>query len=224
MGGVVEAFVDGPDKRSPSVQCRINPIGEVEVISTHDQSLGGPNGQVFLGASFPADREYRHDLHEHGAGGGPPARRVGSAGAVRGGFHLDPSRRRNLEPRRPRDQPAKGGTTLPFMMLEFLTDGVYDLERGEYLTAAGPAPQLFRLGQRGEPLLPGHDAGRSARPRRLQRAPFRGQPPDRRRLPPDGGPIPLRQARIGRHRRGPGRPPTRSTARPCRSSTGNDAV
>ena len=42
MGGIVEVFVDGPDKRSPSVQCRVNPVGEVEVISTHDQTLGGP--------------------------------------------------------------------------------------------------------------------------------------------------------------------------------------
>ena len=31
----------------------------------------------------------------------------------------------------------KGGTTLPYMMLEFLTDGIYDLQRGEYVTAAG---------------------------------------------------------------------------------------
>ena len=137
MGGVVEAFVDGPDKRSPSVQCRINPIGEVEVISTHDQSLGGPNGQVFLGASFPADREYRHDLHEMALEVG---RRLSELGVL-GRFGVDFISTRaadgtwnhfaleiNLR---------KGGTTLPFMMLEFLTDGAYDLELGEYLTAAG---------------------------------------------------------------------------------------
>ena len=138
MGGVVEAFVDGPDKRSPSVQCRINPVGEVEVISTHDQALGGPNGQVFLGASFPADREYRHDLHRDGARG----RRGGSPSlGVLGRFGVDFISTRATDGTWNHSaleiNLRKGGTTLPFMMLEFLTDGAYDLERGEYLTAAG---------------------------------------------------------------------------------------
>ena len=43
MQGIVEAFVDGREKRSPSVQIRIDPLGGVEPISTHDQVLGGPN-------------------------------------------------------------------------------------------------------------------------------------------------------------------------------------
>jgi hypothetical protein len=43
MQGIVETFVDGREKRSPSVQIRIDPLGGVEPISTHDQVLGGPN-------------------------------------------------------------------------------------------------------------------------------------------------------------------------------------
>src|SRR5205814_3439717 len=58
VGGIVEAFVDGDSKASPSVQCRINPLGEVEIISTHDQLLGGEDSQVFIGASFPASTIY----------------------------------------------------------------------------------------------------------------------------------------------------------------------
>lgn len=49
MGGVVEVFLEGLVKASPSVQCRINPIGNCDVISTHDQVLGGDGEQVFLG-------------------------------------------------------------------------------------------------------------------------------------------------------------------------------
>jgi PGM1 C-terminal domain len=137
MGGVVEAFVEGPDKRSPSVQCRINPVGEVEVISTHDQALGGPNGQVFLGASFPADGEYRHDLHRMALDVG---RRLAELGVL-GRFGVDFISTRAADGTWMHNaleiNLRKGGTTLPFMMLEFLTDGAYDLERGEYLTAAG---------------------------------------------------------------------------------------
>ena len=37
---------------------RITPLGNVELLSTHDQVLGGPNGQTFLGSQFPADPAY----------------------------------------------------------------------------------------------------------------------------------------------------------------------
>ena len=62
MGGIVEAFIEGEIKESPSVQCRINPIGETDIISTHDQLMGGESGQVFIGAAFPANREYHYEI------------------------------------------------------------------------------------------------------------------------------------------------------------------
>jgi hypothetical protein len=37
------------------VQLRITPDGRVELLSTHDQLLGGPSGQSYLGCMFPAD-------------------------------------------------------------------------------------------------------------------------------------------------------------------------
>ena len=55
MGGIVEAFIEGDHKVSPSVQFRIDPLGEVELISTHDQVLGGESNQIFIGAHFPCD-------------------------------------------------------------------------------------------------------------------------------------------------------------------------
>jgi hypothetical protein len=58
LAGIVEERVVGEEIRSPSVQLRITPLGQLEVLSTHDQVLGGPSGQSYLGCRFPADPAY----------------------------------------------------------------------------------------------------------------------------------------------------------------------
>ena len=57
-GAIVEELLDAP-LASPSVQLRIAPGGDVRVVSTHDQVLGGPGGQVYQGCRFPASESYR---------------------------------------------------------------------------------------------------------------------------------------------------------------------
>jgi hypothetical protein len=132
MGGVVEAFVEGEEVRSPSVQCRITPVGETVIISTHDQILGGRHGQVYLGCRFPADAGYRRRITD-------AARRVADVLArngVIGRFGID-----FLTVRRDDGWDVygleinlrKGGTTLPFLMLDYLSSGTYDVEAGEYV-------------------------------------------------------------------------------------------
>ena len=54
-GGIVEERIEGEELRSPSVQLRVLPGGVVELLSTHDQLLGGASGQSYLGCVFPAD-------------------------------------------------------------------------------------------------------------------------------------------------------------------------
>ena len=44
--GVVEERIGGSELRSPSVQLRVIPDGSVELLSTHDQLLGGPSGRA----------------------------------------------------------------------------------------------------------------------------------------------------------------------------------
>ena len=44
----------------------IHPGGEVEVLSTHEQLLGGPSGQTYLGCQFPARDHYRCELQRWG--------------------------------------------------------------------------------------------------------------------------------------------------------------
>ncbi|MEW6734835.1 MAG: peptide ligase PGM1-related protein [Acidobacteriota bacterium] len=136
MGGICEEFIEGEVKRSPSVQCRVNAVGLPQVISTHDQLLGGPSGQVYLGCTFPADAEYRALIQ----GYGEKIAAVLSQKGVIGRFAVDFVVVRNnsgwdcyaIE-----INLRKGGTTHPFLMLKFLTDGRYDPASGMFLTSTG---------------------------------------------------------------------------------------
>ncbi len=135
MGGIVEEFIDAEIKTSPSVQCLINPLGSIEVLSTHDQLLGGEGGQEFIGASFPANPEYNISLAIEGK---KIAQTLAKKGAL-GRFAIDfISVKQNNEwiHYAIEINLRKGGTTHPYFMLQFLTDGVYDAEKGEYLTAS----------------------------------------------------------------------------------------
>lgn len=137
MGGVVEEWIEGDEKESPSVQLRVHPDRTLEVVSTHDQVLGGSTGQVYLGCRFPADGRYRAPILEAGQAIG----RVLARHGVLGRFGID-----FVVTRRP-DGSWKawaieinlrmGGTTPPFMALEFLGGGRLDPGSGLYLAADG---------------------------------------------------------------------------------------
>ncbi|MEZ4701547.1 MAG: peptide ligase PGM1-related protein [Rhodothermales bacterium] len=136
MNGIVESFLEGARKQSPSAQCRIDPLGEVSPISTHDQVLGGPSGQVFLGCTFPANEAYRLDVQDAGLRVAEVLRSRGALGRFSVDFisvHEPAGWRHyaieiNLR---------KGGTTHPNLMLHYLADGAYDAASGLYLTPAG---------------------------------------------------------------------------------------
>ncbi len=131
MGGIVEEFIDAHVKTSPSVQCRINPLGRVDVISTHDQALGGESGQVFLGARFPASEQYNAEI---GIMGRTIATRLRDKGVI-GRFSIDFLSIKEQDAWKHyaiEINLRKGGTTHPYLMLQFLTDGEYDAEQGRY--------------------------------------------------------------------------------------------
>ncbi len=65
-GGIVEERIAGERFRSPSVQLRMSPAGQVDIMSTHDQVLGGPHAQTYFGCHFPADQEYATQLAGEG--------------------------------------------------------------------------------------------------------------------------------------------------------------
>ena len=138
MGGIVEEWLDGETKMSPSAQVRVDPTGVAGPISTHDQILGGHTGQVYLGCRFPADPGYAADIQALGLAAGEALAGKG----VTGRFGID-----FLSVRTPGgwDHRAievnlrKGGTTHPFLTLQFLTDGRYDTKSATYRTAQGQA-------------------------------------------------------------------------------------
>ncbi|MGF1461154.1 MAG: peptide ligase PGM1-related protein [Leptolyngbyaceae cyanobacterium] len=145
LGAIAEAFIEGDPKRSPSVQGQINPLGEVEMLSTHDQVLGGPDGQIFLGCSFPADEEYRLRIQEMGAAVG---RNLAKKGALER-FGVDfvavrhPDRTPQWDLQAIEINLRKGGTTHPFMALKLLTDGHYHPADGLFYSRQGQ-PKFYR--------------------------------------------------------------------------------
>lgn len=138
-GAIVEERIMGESIHSPSVQLRCSPDGKYEVLSTHDQLLGGPHGQSFLGCRFPAHQAYGHLIVAE-------ARKIGARLAqegVVGRYGIDfvvtqgPSgewRAYAIE-----INLRNGGTTHPFLTLLALTDGNYDPQTNEFRSARGQA-------------------------------------------------------------------------------------
>ena len=142
MEGVVESFVEGEIKTSPSVQCRVNAIGEPQVISTHDQLLGGPSGQVFLGCTFPANDDYRMDIQKSGA---KVAAALADQGVI-GRFGIDyvsVQEQGKWQHYAIEVNLRKGGTTHPFLTLKFLTSGNYNLDNGLFYAPSGKPKYYF---------------------------------------------------------------------------------
>lgn len=133
MGGIVETFIEGKDKQSPSVQCRINPLGQSEIISTHDQVLGGKDDQVFLGAHFPADQDYAVEIGNIGKVLSEALQKQGVMGRFGVDF-ISVKDNNKWQHYAIEINLRKGGTTHPFLMLQFLTNGIYNYQEGAYYT------------------------------------------------------------------------------------------
>ncbi len=144
MGGIAEEWIEGAGKDSPSVQIRIDPQGAVVPVSTHDQILGGPSGQVYLGCLFPAREDYRSRIHEAGL-------RIGEVLATKGvvsrlGIDFLVARESPGEPGRTfavEINLRMGGTTHPYLALQFLTGGQLDPGTGLFLSPRG-RPKYYR--------------------------------------------------------------------------------
>ncbi len=136
MGAVVERYLIGPQTRSPSVQLLLSPEGTVRILSSQDQILSGPMKQIFVGGTFPADGEYRAQIHDLAlrAGRSLAARSVvgplsidflsvrTTAGWLHHGLEI------NLR---------MGGGTAPYFLLHGLVDGEFDARTGSYIGPDG---------------------------------------------------------------------------------------
>jgi hypothetical protein len=134
---LVEAWLEGGDAlSSPSVQAMIHPGGTVEVISTHEQILGGASGQTYLGCAFPAADAYRGALMRMGE-------TIGAALAAEGAlerFGVDVLARRfgdRWDLQAIEINLRQGGTTHPMMALRAITSGRLDPATGLFLSPTG---------------------------------------------------------------------------------------
>lgn len=138
-GGIVEELIEGREFRSPSAQLRVTPLGDVEALSTHDQMLGGPSGQAYLGCKFPASEDYAAAIMREALKVGHRLKREGVLGRFALDFVAVQNERQQWEVYAIEINLRKGGTTHPFLTLQFLTDGAYDAEAGVFRTPRGEA-------------------------------------------------------------------------------------
>ena len=132
----MEERIGGEDFRSPSVQLRLSPAGQVDIMSTHDQVLGGANGQTYFGCYFPADPGYAALVASEALKVGRRLAREGVIG--RAGVDFATVRREgSWEPYALEVNLRCGGTTHPLFALTSLTDGAYDPLAGEWRTRNG---------------------------------------------------------------------------------------
>jgi hypothetical protein len=121
---------------------RALPDGTVELLSTHDQLLGGASGQKYLGCVFPADPSYAALIAEPAMVIGRHLAKLGVLGRFAVDFVTVQDESGTWTPYAIELNLRKGGTTHPFLTLQFLTDGSYDGERGVFLTPSGSSKYL----------------------------------------------------------------------------------
>ena len=173
MGAIVEAFIEGEEKRSPSVQFRIDPLGGDRMRFDARSGAGRPGRPGVPGLPLPG----RCGVPAGDPGAKAPrwprcSRRRGVLGrfgvdfvSVRQG---DGWRNYAIE-----INLRKGGTTHPFLMLQFLTGGRLRSVNRAVPDADRPAALLLRLRQSGGAALQRPDAGRSGGYRRAERSALR---------------------------------------------------
>jgi hypothetical protein len=139
--GVVEAFLVGDEVRSPSVQVRMTPFGETDILSTHEQVLGGRNGLSYLGCTMPASRDYSAAISDQALEIGRQLTADGVVGRCSIDF-LAVRRGESWTTYASEINLRAGGTTHPLSTLASLTRGGYDLDANCFLSADG-TPKFY---------------------------------------------------------------------------------
>jgi len=137
MGGIVEERIQGRDFLSPSTQMRISPLGDLEILSTHDQILGGPSGGSFLGSRFPANPAYGPLIASEAEKIGERLADLGALGAFAVDFVVVRGDNDEWQSYAIEINLRLGGTTHPFQILQFLTEGQFYPEEGVFRAPSG---------------------------------------------------------------------------------------
>jgi hypothetical protein len=141
IGGIVELYIKGEIKFSPSVQLAISVQGTPSIVSTHEQILGGLESQKFLGCAFPSLPDHRKSIVQE-------AKKVAIWMAKKGmigNFGIDFIVNRDTPKDKPEVYPIeinlrKGGTTHPFRIAHYLTKSKY---KADGLLYSGKTPIYY---------------------------------------------------------------------------------
>jgi hypothetical protein len=137
LGGIVEERITGTRFTSPSAQADIRPDGQVVVLATHEQVLGGTDGQVYLGCRFPADPGYAPRLARAAAAVGEGLARRGALGRFSVDFVAAADETGDWRIDALEINLRKGGTTHPYSALRNLVPGRYDIDAGRWVAEDG---------------------------------------------------------------------------------------
>ena len=143
-GGVVEERVDGAAFTSPSAQVDVLPDGRVVVLATHEQELGGAEGQVYMGCRFPADDAYAGELGHHARAVGEQLARLGAVGRLGVDFAVARDATGGHAVHALEINLRKGGTTHPYAVLRNHVPGRYDAEAGRWVAAIDGSSRAYR--------------------------------------------------------------------------------
>lgn len=145
LGAIVEEFVEGETKTSPSVQVYVGPDGRVEILSTYEQMLGGRDGQVYLGGQSPADEAYRHRLEAYGKRVGGTLARHGVVGRFAVDFIASKRSTGEWSLSALEINLRLGGTTHPTNAVKTLVNpyGSYDERIGTIRSARDGSPKYY---------------------------------------------------------------------------------
>ncbi|HVY18459.1 MAG TPA: peptide ligase PGM1-related protein [Bauldia sp.] len=135
-GGIVEELIAGTDFTSPSAQVDITPFGHVHVVATHEQMLGGDDGQVYQGCRFPADPGYAARLAEYGVATAQVIAPLGVLGRFAIDFACAKNEQGEWQVCALEMNLRKGGTTHPYAALRNLVPGHYDPKVGTWFNHA----------------------------------------------------------------------------------------
>lgn len=142
-GGIVEKYIEGVIKYSPSTQVLITSSKKAKIVSTHEQILGGPDKQLYLGCIFPSFPTHRKLIIREGE---KISSWLANKGIV-GNFAIDYVVTYNKNGENPKVYPIeinlrKGGATHPFRLAYFLTGAKYNPKSG--LLQCGKKPIYYK--------------------------------------------------------------------------------
>jgi PGM1 C-terminal domain/ATP-grasp domain len=132
-GAVVEELITAPGLRTPSVLVQITPGRQIGVLATHDQLMGGPGGQRYLGCRFPAEGDYREAIQGTAEKVAEVLRRWGVVGLFGIDFLVVPGGGAGHEVLASEINLRLGGTTHPLGTALLATGGSYDRATGRLM-------------------------------------------------------------------------------------------